>query len=152
MSEKQEHRTAIGTTALYENLFNADSLDQFIQTNTDALQIPQFHLFIAELCKKRGEAPERVINRGGIENSFGHQLFNGRRKPSRDTVIQLAFGLEADVELTQTLLKYAQRSQLYPRVKRDAAILYCLHNHLGFVCVQEVLHDLDLPLIGGNNQ
>lgn len=149
-NEKNEKKAAVNTTTLYENLLKADSLEQFIQSNTDELQIPQFHFFITALCKKRGEVPERVINRGGIESSFGHQLFSGRRKPSRDTVIQLAFGFEADVELAQTLLKYAQRSQLYPRVKRDAAIIYCLHNHLNFISVQEVLHDLGLPLIGEN--
>lgn len=148
MHDEKEKKAAVDTTALYENLFKADSLDQFIQTNTGELQIPQFHLFITELCKTRGEVPERVIKRGGIENSFGHQLFSGRRKPSRDTVIQLAFGFEADVELAQTLLKYARRSQLYPRIKRDAAILYCLYNHLSFLNVQEVLYDLGLPLLG----
>ncbi len=150
MNEERKDKAELGTTALYENLFKADSLDRFIQAHTDELQVPPFHLFITELCKKRGEAPERVIHRGGIENSFGHQLFSGRRRPSRDTVLQLAFGLESDVELAQTLLKYAQRSQLYPRIKRDAAILYCFHHHLEVTSAQEVLHALDLPLIGGD--
>lgn len=151
MSEETKSKAVIGTTMLYENLFKADSLEQFLVTNTDELQIPPFDTYITELCQKRGEAPERVINRANIENSFGHQIFSGRRKPSRDTVLQLAFGLEANVELTQRLLKYAQRSQLYPRVKRDAAILYCLHHQFSLLNTQAVLHDLDLPLIGGSH-
>lgn len=148
MSEETKPKAFISTTLLCENLFQADSLEQFLLTNTDKLQIPPFDVYITELCRKRGEVPERVINRANIESSFGHQIFSGRRKPSRDTVLQLAFGLEADVELTQRLLKYAQKSQLYPRVKRDAAILYCLHHHFSLLSTQTVLHDLELPLIG----
>ena len=113
--------------------------------------MPQFQEYITELCRRRNEAPERVIGRANIENSFGHQIFSGRRKPSRDTVIQLAFGFEADVDTAQALLKYAGKSQLYPRVKRDAAIIYCLHNHISLIKTQMILHDLALPLIGGKN-
>ncbi|MDO5112105.1 MAG: hypothetical protein Q4E65_07355 [Clostridia bacterium] len=152
MKEGRMTAPGIDTAALCNNLFKADNLKQFLQKNTDALHVPRFHEYIAKLCRERGEVPERVIKRANMESSFGHQIFSGRRNPSRDTVIQLAFGFEADVELAQTLLKYAARSPLYPRVKRDAAILYCLHNHIALVEAQEILHDLDLPLMGGKEK
>jgi len=152
MNDGNSTTASISTTALFNNLFKSDSLDEFMKTNADELHVPKFNEYITELCNKRGEVPERVISRGNIESSFGHQIFNGRRNPSRDTVIQFTFGFEADYELAQTLLKYAARNQLYPRVKRDAVIIYCLHNHLSLLETQDVLHGLDLPIIGGNNK
>lgn len=137
------------TSELFNRLFEASSLEQFMKTNAAEMQIPSFSEYITSLCKIQSEVPEHIIKRANIERSFGHQLFRGTRKPSRDTVLQLAFGFEADVDTTQELLKYAGMSALYPRIKRDATIIYCLHNHLTIVETQTVLHEMELPLLGG---
>ena len=86
--------------------------------------------------------------RSGLEKSFGHQLFSGRRAPSRDTVLQLAFGFSLTPAEAQELLRIARKSPLYPRVKRDAAIMYCLFHGVSFVDTQIILYDLDLPVLG----
>jgi hypothetical protein len=106
----------VPTSVLWSHLFEAPSAETFIEENAENLNARPFHEYITLLCKQRGEVPERVIRRAGIERSFGHQLFHGARRPSRDTVLLLAFGFGADVELAQTLLKYARCSALYPRV------------------------------------
>lgn len=110
--------------------------------------MPPFCDYITQLCKKRSEVPEHIIKRANIERSYGHQIFRGSRNPSRDTVLQLAFGFEADVDKAQELLKYAGKNALYPRVKRDAALIYCLHDRFTIVETQHVLHEMGLPLLG----
>lgn len=144
---KNDHRS-ISTGELFSRLFKSPTVSSFLEANAEALDLPSFAEHIRSLCRKRGEVPERVILRANIENSYGHQIFAGRRRPSRDLVIQLAFGFEGDVEMAQSLLKHAGRSPLYPRVKRDAAILYCLHNRFSLIDTQLVLHDLDVAVIG----
>ncbi len=114
------------TETLWHLLQESPSVSQYIAENAAELAVPSFATFITELCRQRGERPEHVIRRAGLERSFGHQLFKGTRRPSRDTVLQLAFGFEADIELAQALLKYAQHSPLYPRSARDATVIYCL--------------------------
>jgi transcriptional regulator with XRE-family HTH domain len=111
-------------------------------------QIP-FHIHISNICNSNGQVPEQVIKRSGIERTYGHQLFNGTRNPSRDKVIQLAFGLELDVDGTQNLLKAAHMNSLYPKIKRDAVILYCIENKKDFFETQSALQTLDLTLLGG---
>lgn len=152
MNDKQPPDFSLDTAQLSDGLFKAAGIEQFLTDYSNELQLPQFHEYITELCRQRGEIPERIINRSNIERSFGYQLFKGSRKPSRDTVIQLAYGFDADIALAQTLLKYAGKSPLYARVKRDAAILYCLHNRISLVKTQTVLHELELPLIGGSRR
>ena len=119
--------------------------------NAEDLHTPVFNEYIKELCYMTKQVPERVIKNASIERTYGHQLFNGTRKPSRDKVIQLAFGFGLDVEGTQHLLRIAQKSPLYPRIKRDAAILYCLNNHIDIAGVQNLLYNLELTLLGGDS-
>jgi hypothetical protein len=119
-----------------------------MESYTEQMQFSPFCAFITQLSRARGELPEHIIKRANIERSFGHQIFKGTRNPSGDTVLQLAFGFEADTETAQELLKHARMSALYPRVKRDMAILYCLHNRYTVVEAQRVLMELELPLIG----
>jgi hypothetical protein len=142
----------VRTSALFGLLFKTPDIKEFMEQNTGEMRLPSFSEYIAGLSAKRGEVPERIINRANIERSFGHQLFKGTRKPSRDTVLQLAFGFEADADTAQELLKHAGMSVLYPRVKRDAAIAYCLHHCFTIVETQNVLHDMKLPLIGGGKR
>ena len=84
----------------------------------------------------------------GSGRTYGHQLFSGKRKPSRDKVIQFAFGFGLDVEETQQLLKIAQKPSLYPKLKRDAAIIYCLSRNIEIAEVQNVLTGFELPILG----
>ncbi len=138
----------ISTSKFFRLLFRAPNLEQFVKNNAGEMQLPSFSEYITQLCKRQEVVAERIIKRANIERSFGHQIFKGSRNPSRDTVLQLAFGFEADVDTAQELLKYARMSALYPRMKRDAAILYCLYHHFSIMEAQQVLHEMGLPLLG----
>ncbi len=145
---RQINQVETKTSTLLQHLFKTSNIKEFMEKNAKEMCLPTFSEYITGLCVDSGEVPERVIKRANIERSFGHQLFKGTKKPSRDTVLQLAFGFEASVDAAQELLRYGGMSALYPRVKRDAAIIYCLHNRFTIVETQNVLHDMKLPLIG----
>ncbi len=137
------------TSKFFQLLLKAPDLEQFIQSNAGEMQLLSFSEYATMLCKKQGGIPERIIKCADIERSYGHQIFKGTRNPSRDTVLQLAFGFGADINIAQELLKHAGMSALYPRVKRDAAIIYCLRHHYTIVEAQRILYDMGLPLLGG---
>lgn len=148
----QQRVKKVSTSTLFRRLFKAPNLEGFMEKNIDAIQIPLFHEYISGLCQVMDQVPERVIKHSSIERTYGHQLFNGTRKPSRDKVVQLAFGFGLDVDSTQKLLKIAQKNPLYPRIKRDAAILYCINHHTSAVEAQSMLYDLGLTLLGGDEK
>jgi len=138
----------ISTGELWARLFKAPSIGSYLDENSGTT-LPRFADFIAQLSAEREFKHETVIVRAGIERSFGHRLFNGTRNPSRDTVLQLAFGLGLDCDEAQQLLKVAGMSPLHPKVKRDAVVAYCLHNGRTLLEAQELLYDYGLPLLGG---
>ena len=68
-----------------------------------------------------------------------HQVFSGRRNPSRSRLICLCFCLSATLEETQELLKHCGLAQLYPRIRRDAIIIYGLVNGVSLFEVNDKL-------------
>ncbi len=147
----QTTSTGVSTHELWMRLFEAPTIDGFLAENSDACTMPSFADYIAQLCEERDEKPEHVINRSHIERSFGHRLFSGARNPSRDTVLQLAFGFEMSADEAQQLLKVARLTPLHPKVKRDTIIAYCLYNGKQLMEAQRILHDNDLPIMGKKN-
>lgn len=139
---------SVTTDELWARLFSAPTVNQYLAENASC-ELPPLRDYLGELCRAKNEPPEKVINRAGIERSFGHHLFRGSRKPSRDTVLQLAIGLELSPVEAQQLLKVARMSPLHPKVKRDAVIAHCLYHGTGFVRTQQLLMEQELPLLGG---
>ena len=148
MSDKKR----ISTDELLALLFKERNLEHFLQRNESVYLMTSFSDYLNNWCKKHLEVPEQVIRRANLEKSYGHQLFRGKRNPSRDTVLQLAFAMQADLAEAQEMLKIARRSPLYPRIKRDTVIIYCLHNHVSLMDTQIILQDLELPLLGGREK
>lgn len=137
------------TRELWARLFEAPSVDRFLSENDSACTMPSLSAYLLALCEARGIAPGKVVQRAGIERSYGNRLFSGMRRPSRDTVLQLAFGLGLTADETQDLLKVARMAPLHPKIRRDAVIAYGLHRHLALMEVQQQLYDMGLPLLGG---
>ncbi len=139
----------IRTDTLLRRLTQTGSLDEALRQNEPHMVQPDFPAYLNMLCAEKGQIPERVILQADIERSYGHQLFNGTRKPSRDKVIQLAFGLGLDVAECQALLRVAGKSPLYPRLRRDAVLIFCLSHGISVLEAQELLVVHHLTQLGG---
>lgn len=140
--------SGISTRELWARLFKAPTIGRYLEEHSGAT-LPSFSDYISQLCEERSCTSESVIKLSGIDRSFGYRLFSGMRNPSRDTVLQLAFGFGLSCDEAQQLLKVAQASPLHPKVKRDAVVAYCLHNGSSLMDAQQVLYENDLPLLGG---
>lgn len=145
----KDKTNSISTRELWARLFRAPTIDGYFAENSGSCELPSFPEYIKELCNTRGEKPEQIIKRSNVERTFGHRLFTGERNPSRDTVLQLAFGFRLTTDEAQLLLKAAQVMALHPKVKRDAIVAFCLHNGKTLIEAQQILYDNNLPLIGG---
>lgn len=145
-----EANKTVTTGTLLKRLFRTSSFDRFLRRHGGDLHTTELCDHLSSLCAARGESHERVIRRAGLDRVYGHQIFCGMRQPSRDKVIQLAIGFQMNVEEAQELLRTARKSPLYPRVARDAALLYCLHHKKRFEDVQLLLEANGMPVLGGD--
>ena len=60
--------------------------------------------WIVELIEERGLDRRAVIRRSRLNQTFAYQILAGTRNPSRDKLVQLAFGLQLDVDDCSELL------------------------------------------------
>lgn len=142
----------VTTRTLMQRLFRTSAFAHYKSHYDGELKAPTLSQYVTELCKKRGQTHEEIIRRAGLDRVYGHQIFSGLRMPTRDKVIQLAFGFGMDDEEAQALLKIARKSALYPRIERDAALLFCLHKRMSFWDAQDMLSELELPMMGKEQQ
>ena len=138
----------VSTDALLRRLFRTKNLNNFMKRNESNLRCMDFCAMLRAFCEAREMVPERVILAAQIDRTYGHQLFNGTRRPSRDKTIQIALALGLSVEETQKLLQAAGKSALYPRLKRDAVLIFCLKNGCDLIQTQNTLEKNRLTLLG----
>lgn len=148
-SESQISRV---TATLRRRLFKAPDFETFVEENAELLAPLQLCDYLAGLRRKSGLTVGQIVLCCNIDRTYLHQLLNGTRNPSRDKLIQLAFGFGLDDDGAQEMLKVAQMSPLYPRIVRDAAILRCLHDHRCFDETQELLGRMGLMPLDGEDK
>lgn len=100
---------------------------------------PQIHYYLADLLQTHDMSSRDYIKALNLERSYGYQLLNGRRKPSREHLIQTAILLNLNLKETQRLLKIGHREVLYPRVKRDAIAVFAIEKRLNLSEYQEIM-------------
>lgn len=86
--------------------------------------------WLADLTETQGTDRVTVIKRSHLNQTFAYQIFAGTRRPSRDKLIQLAFGLGLGIEATCELLERGGISALVPISRRDVIIAFCLEHGL----------------------
>ena len=109
---------------------------------------PELSKYLRQLLDERHLTTGEVIQRCNLDRSYGYQLFNGTRCPTRDTLIILSFQLDLNEKQTQRLLKIAGRPALYARNRRDAAILFGLTHRLTLPQTEDLLSELEEEPLG----
>lgn len=116
------------TDELMKILGQAPNAQQFITNNHSELLNLSLTEYLEKLLEDKNLKKSDVIHASNLDKTYAYQIFDGKRKPSRDKLLQLSFGLGLSVDETQNLLKIAREAVLYPRVKRDVFILAAIHN------------------------
>lgn len=99
-------------------------IDQYFERYEGELLEADLGKYLCALLEKHGLQKKDLIFASGRERSYCYQLLNGtRRNPSRDMLLAIALGLHFTYDETQTMLRIAGLSPLYPRIRRDAVIL-----------------------------
>lgn len=124
------------TDDLQKELMGSNSLNEFLSANSDEFNSGGVQRLLTRLFEKRAITKSALAKQSGMSEIYVHQIFAGRRNPSRSRLICLCFGLGATLDETQELLRLAGLAPLYPRIRRDAIIIYGLVNGVG-------LHELN---------
>lgn len=129
------------TVASEKNLFNAANIKDFLINNRENMLTQTLSEHLMMLLRQKKIRRSDVVRDSGLEKTYVYQIFGGEKRPSRDKLIAIAFGLHLNVEETQRMLKLGGCSELYARIGRDAVILFTIHRMMNIWEANEILHD-----------
>lgn len=126
-----------------------EDLMRAIQTATDPsflaseqFSSPTSAFYLCRLLDEKHWQIRAAIRACHLERSYGYQIFNGTRPPTRTILLRLALVLALDIEETQKMLILNNKAVLYPRRRFDAAVLYGLSHRLALEETDELLRSL----------
>lgn len=121
------------------------SFEEFLLSGGDAINNPSLTTLLVTYLSQSGKSVSQIADDAMLSQPFAYQLFSGIRKPGRNTLLSLALALRLDVGKTQRLLVVAQKGELYPRVRRDAAILFAIEHGYTLLQTEEFLQSVGEP-------
>ncbi|MBE6883753.1 MAG: helix-turn-helix transcriptional regulator [Ruminococcaceae bacterium] len=114
------------TDDLHQALMASPDLDGFLSDNQENFIEENISDSLNKLFSKKNVTKAALAKQSGMSEIYLHQIFAGRRTPSRNRLLCICFGMQVSLEETQELLKSCGLAQLYPKFKRDAIIIYGL--------------------------
>ena len=129
------------TDGLQQELMDSTDLSQFLSRNQEQFVDKSVAELLNHLFEKKNISKAVLAKQAGMSEIYLHQIFAGRRTPSRNRLLCLCYGLEANIEETQELLRLCGMAELYPKLKRDAIIYYGLLHKLDLFVINDKLFD-----------
>ena len=115
----------ITTSRLLTMIRGAQSFEEATEYHRSAPQ-PAFNDMLYDMMQKRGLSPKDMIQATGMERSYFYHILNGQKSPGRNIVLRIGFGLQAGLNDMNHLLLLAGLSTLYPKVRRDALLIFAV--------------------------
>ncbi len=114
------------TDDLYQELMSTSKLDAYIKNNQEQFSNQNVAELLTKLYENYPLTKAELARQSEMSEVYLHQVFSGRRKPSRDRLLCLCIGMKLSLEDSQHLLKCARYAQLYPKSRRDTIIIFGL--------------------------
>lgn len=139
MAEEEPHTQRL-TEELLQRLLASKSLPRYLEQNDpQERSLPDY---LWGLLHAHGLNRASVVHRSGLNSTVVYDIFAGKSKPGRDHAIMLAFGLGCDLRETQRVLRMAEVSELWVKIRRDAIIIWCIENGLSRAETDDQLYQL----------
>ena len=135
------------TDELLNEIKSTKNILDYMEHNQEEMHLNTLTEALDAWTAKKDLSTADVIKKSNLNSSYVYQIFRGKKYPSRDKVIALAFGLALSADETQKLLKQAGYRELYPRDKRDALLLFAINQKMNIIDANEVLYDHEIEVL-----
>ncbi|MCM1523012.1 MAG: hypothetical protein NC120_01010 [Ruminococcus sp.] len=104
----------------------------FDEETVIASKAPDIHILINKYIAEKGIPHTDIIRMLNVERSYGYQILNGRRVPTRTQLVKIGLIMKLECDEMQRILKIAGKEILYARNVTDARIMYSLEHKLDY--------------------
>lgn len=135
------------TDEMWNEIKSADDYESFAANNSGTFTSADISACLNNLLAEKNIPLKEAVKRSGLDRAYAYHIFSGKKIPSRDKLIAIAFGINLSLDETQTLLKRTRNRPLYPKDERDSVIIYALLNGQRLDIINEKLYERDFDLI-----
>ena len=107
---------------------NNCSIDDYLEENREDMIVLAAKDFWEAAIERSGMSKCNIINKADFNYCYFYDIVNGRKIASRDKVIRLILSMRLTTDDCQEALRISGRSALYPKVQRDALLIYGIEN------------------------
>ena len=136
------------TEQLNHEIKEAGNIQDFLVSNQNNILTTSLSEHLRTLLFEKNLQKKDIIHNSLLDRVYVYQIFAGRKFPSRNKLIALAFGMRLSVEETQKLLKISGNRELSASDERDAIIIFALHQNMTISDANELLYEHELKLLG----
>lgn len=136
------------TDELTHEITNSTDVEDYLKKNKKHLLNQCLSEYLNMLLSEKELSRADVVRNSLLDRVYVYQIFSGKKTPSRDKLIALAFGLCLSDEETQKLLKLSGNRELYARDERDVLILFALQRKKTILEVNELLFSHNFTTLG----
>lgn len=136
------------TNELFEEIEKTADIDDYLNDNKEIVSAKKLSGILESLLVRKGLKKADVINNSEVNKIYAYQLFSGvKTSPERDKVIALLMAMQLDLDEIQSVLKTAGFAPLYPKIKRDSIIIYCIRKGRSVLDTNAELYEHSEPTL-----
>jgi len=124
---------------LYLQIMNVSSFSEFWESHKDEIVELSLSDYLSALLKEKKLKRSDVVVKTGLDKAYVYQIFAGKKNPSRDKLITMAFGMKLSEEETQKMLRLSGHRELWPKDERDALFLFAIQHRMSLADVHTEL-------------
>lgn len=125
------------TDELMHDLMHTKDMSKFMNEIEGEILDESLSSFLKKMLAKYNCERKDAIRRAQLDTTYGYQILDGRKIPSRNKILRFALAIPLGIEETQIALYLGGAKKLYPRNKRDCYIIYALKNGISVMNVNE---------------
>lgn len=95
--------------------------------------------YLQQLLDEKGLSRPKVVAKAGLNPTYGYDIFTGKKHPTREKVLPLAFAMGCTLQETNRMLQAAGVNELYVKNRRDAIIIFCMEHGYSLMKTNEEL-------------
>ncbi|MCD7948872.1 MAG: hypothetical protein LUG12_01245 [Erysipelotrichaceae bacterium] len=119
------------------------SLDELLEKIPDITLIDYLNM----LLETHHTTKAKVIQKSTLDRTYGYQIFDGTKHPSQNKILMLALAFSLDLHDTNVLLTLSKNQNLYPKLKRDALIIFAINHHYDVLKTNELLDEYKYDIL-----
>ena len=140
--------SSVSTEELNHQIEEATNIEDFLNANREYMLSGSLSQHLTALLAEKKISTADVVRGSLLDRAYVYQIFSGERRPSRDKLLALSFGLRLTADETQKMMKLSGNRELYARDERDAIILFALQHHKTIMETNELLDANQMPALG----